>query len=273
MSKYKMVAIDLDGTLLGWHGTLTEENYRAISALADRGVIFVPTTGRALSEVPDELLRHPAVRYVISSNGTAIHDRCEGKSSIVAMDKETSKRVYGIMRKYPFYFSNHVNTVSYIDASIPEERVTDYGISAYYAKFFKDLGTPLDNYDEIFLSGVEVQMFAGFARDPKDILSVREELRGVEGIVFTTSAPGDIEVMPAEAGKGNGVRSLAEHLGIPLDEVITAGDNLNDLAMLRSSGASVASLWAVPEIKAATTHVQDEGHQHICEYILDSFFG
>ena len=68
MSKYKMVAIDLDGTLLGWHGTLTEENYRAISALADRGVIFVPTTGRALSEVPDELLRHPAVRYVITTS-------------------------------------------------------------------------------------------------------------------------------------------------------------------------------------------------------------
>jgi hypothetical protein len=42
--------------------------------------------------------------------------------------------------------------------------------------------------------------------------------------------------------------------------------------MLKISGASVASLWAIPEVKAETTHVQDEGHPHICEYIRDIFF-
>jgi Cof subfamily protein (haloacid dehalogenase superfamily) len=272
MKNYKIVATDLDGTLLGWQGFLTEENSRAISELHQRGVIFVPTTGRALSEIPRAVREHPAVRYIISSNGASIYDKETGKSDNANMDRETSGRVYRIMRKYPFFFSNHVDNVSYIDASIPEESVTDYGITPYYVNFFKEVATPRENYDEFFLSNPEVEMFAGFISDPEKMLLAREELRGVEGIVFTTSTTGDIEIFSPLAGKGNGVCRLASALGIPLDEVITAGDNHNDLDMLKISGASVASLWAIPEVKAETTHVQDEGHPHICEYIRDSFF-
>ena len=80
MSYIKLVASDLDGTLLTKSATLTEESSRAISEMTARGIQFLPTTGRALSEVPDSVRNHPSVEYIISSDGANITNlpRCGG---------------------------------------------------------------------------------------------------------------------------------------------------------------------------------------------------
>ncbi len=64
---YKIVASDLDGTLLGKDQSASDENLGVISELHRHGVEFVPAIGRALGEIPCELMQSEAVRYIITS--------------------------------------------------------------------------------------------------------------------------------------------------------------------------------------------------------------
>ena len=69
---YKILASDLDGTLLNTKGEISEGNLAAIKALHDAGILFVPTTGRAYNELPTVLKESPYVRYAICSSGVVI---------------------------------------------------------------------------------------------------------------------------------------------------------------------------------------------------------
>ena len=79
LSSYKLVACDLDGTLLREDHTVSPENLLAIAEMDRLGVQFVPTTGRALAEMPCELLSSPHIRYYITSDGAAIFDKNTGE--------------------------------------------------------------------------------------------------------------------------------------------------------------------------------------------------
>jgi len=59
---YKIVASDLDGTLLDSHGNISVENFEAIKQIADKGVYFVPASGRTLKEMPKDLIENQNIR-------------------------------------------------------------------------------------------------------------------------------------------------------------------------------------------------------------------
>ena len=66
---YKILCSDLDGTLLNSDSEISAENLAAIQAVAEKGVFFVPSTGRTFAELPQQLREHPSIRYIIYSNG------------------------------------------------------------------------------------------------------------------------------------------------------------------------------------------------------------
>ena len=74
MYKYKLIASDLDGTLLNEQSRISRENLDAITALTEKGVYFVPSTGRTYTEIPEQITEHPSIRYFIYSNGSVIYD-------------------------------------------------------------------------------------------------------------------------------------------------------------------------------------------------------
>ena len=70
----RLVALDLDGTLLNHEGKVTSRTQAALQAAADRGVAIVPTTGRPLGNLPPVVAQLPSIRYAITSNGAAVWD-------------------------------------------------------------------------------------------------------------------------------------------------------------------------------------------------------
>ena len=70
----RLVALDLDGTLLNHEGKVTSRTRAALQAAADRGVAIVPTTGRPLGNLPPVVAQLPGIRYAITSNGAAVWD-------------------------------------------------------------------------------------------------------------------------------------------------------------------------------------------------------
>ena len=97
MPNYKILSCDLDGTLLGPGATLSAENNAAITALTERGVTFVINTGRTYTEIPDMLRSHPAIPFVVCSNGAVIYNQKSNTSTSFCMTNELSGRVLDIL--------------------------------------------------------------------------------------------------------------------------------------------------------------------------------
>ena len=76
----KIIALDLDGTLLDSRKRLSERNFKALKAASERGVLVVPTTGRFFGMMPEAVRSLDFVRYAITVNGAAVFDREAGKT-------------------------------------------------------------------------------------------------------------------------------------------------------------------------------------------------
>ena len=79
----KLVASDLDGTLFTDEKTISDETRRTLEEITEKGILFVPCTGRAFASVPELVRTLPGVQYMIASNGASIYH------------VETGERVYG----------------------------------------------------------------------------------------------------------------------------------------------------------------------------------
>ena len=76
----KLIALDLDGTLLTSNKELTQRNYRALEKAAEMGIEVVPTTGRLVGALPEVIRKLPFLRYVISVNGAQVVDIHTGET-------------------------------------------------------------------------------------------------------------------------------------------------------------------------------------------------
>ena len=90
---YRLVASDLDGTLLRNDQTLSPENSEAITQMHAAGVQFAISTGRTYGEIPEVLRQHPGIRWYICSDGGLIYDKQENRSHTVCMEGSLQKLV------------------------------------------------------------------------------------------------------------------------------------------------------------------------------------
>ena len=97
MYKYKIVASDLDGTLLNNDSLLSEENKNAIAELDKKGIFFVPATGRTFAEVIPALKNNDHIRFIMHTNGAVIHDKKTGKHIINCMDTDLVSEILDIL--------------------------------------------------------------------------------------------------------------------------------------------------------------------------------
>ena len=100
MNSYKLVASDLDGTLLDNSGKISRQNLAAIESLLELGVHFVPCSGRTLSELPRELADNQKIRYIIHSNGATVLDRKTGDKILNCIPNRLSQKVFKIINSY-----------------------------------------------------------------------------------------------------------------------------------------------------------------------------
>ena len=115
MPNYTIIASDLDGTILRDDKTISQENLDAIKKFTEMGGIFVPTTGRAIGEVPDFLLNNPDIRYIICSDGTGIYDKQTGRCEFDAIPHDLLMRAIDIFLSFDTHIVIHHNNAAYSD--------------------------------------------------------------------------------------------------------------------------------------------------------------
>ena len=257
MSDIRIIALDLDGTLLDSGKNLSEANRAALAAAAEKGIHIVPTTGRFFGGMPESVRALPFVRYAITVNGAQVYDR-ETDTAIVReeLPLDTALAVMRYLDGFDVIYDCYQDNWGRMTA-VMQERAADYAPDAHYLKMIRELRKPYpDLKAHLEEERRDVQKIMLFARD----VAVREKI--AEGLrerfpqlAITASTWNNLELNSANAHKGLALQRFAEHLGFGLENCMAFGDGANDLTMVRMAGMGVAMSNACPEVLSAADHV------------------
>lgn len=237
MRAYKIIACDMDETLLSTDATICQRNIEAIARATAAGVKFVPCTGRGFTSVAGILqtlhLYNQPDQYVISFNGGSITEN-KGARSLFwdAIPFDLADTIYRRGVQYGMCMHIYTHEHCYVTMITPDEEAFLRGRMAYI---------PTDEKTLDFLRGKEeVGKLIITNTDDAVLQQIRREMAPLlDDIKVNFSSNRYIEFMHKNVTKGVGLLKLADLLGVKPEETMAIGDNINDIEMLEAAGLSV----------------------------------
>ena len=250
----KLIASDMDGTLLNHNHKIPKENVKLINFAKNQGIEFVVATGRAYYEALPALNEENINCDVISFNGGIVYDKNGNIISITPMLPKDLYYTIEILKSfdisYQLYTKNTIYTTSietdinaYIDLIGSNGYEPDVEHLRAEAQQKLDVGyiTEVENI-ELYLNEKEnppIKIIA-ISNDISKLENATKLLSENTSISVTSSGANNIEIMHKDATKGEALKEIAKIYGINLENTVAIGDNLNDQAMLDIVGYSVA---------------------------------
>ncbi|MGL5821338.1 MAG: Cof-type HAD-IIB family hydrolase [Sarcina sp.] len=257
---YKLICIDMDGTLLNSKHEVPEFNREMIKKATEKGVKIAITTGRLFASARKYSDIIGVEAPIIASNGAYIREK---NSDDVIYESNFSKeqfdKVLKVIRKYDFtVYMNTSNTVI-SESIVPDTHaykvVNDELEEAWKIKFVE--GHNFENVYKKYHGDILKTIFIDEKNNKEELVKAKAELAKFEDLEVVSSWENNFEVMPAGTSKGSAVEKLAETLGIKREEVICIGDSENDLSMIKYAGLGVAMGNAIDVIKENADYVTD----------------
>ncbi|MGH4118328.1 Cof-type HAD-IIB family hydrolase [Clostridium sp.] len=258
---YKLICIDMDGTLLNDKKNISERNLRAIRLAYEKGVRIAVCTGRIFTSADffSELLGVKSP--VIASNGAYIREKDRDEVVYKAiLGAEKCKKLLAVFRRYDIYPHYYTKDTVFTEKLI------------YSSKFYEEVNKtlPMDKQVKIELvkdwnvvfQKYEKEIFKGIAvnSDVDKIQKAKSILRDMGDFEVVSSRFDNFEVMNKGVSKGSAVKILADYYGITREQVICIGDSENDLSMIKFAGLGVAMANGDDDVKAAASYITDDNN-------------
>lgn len=279
----KLIAIDLDGTLLSSNIEISEENVQAIQKAQEAGHVVMICSGRAPEDIKTVIAQTPLKCPVAGSNGTMV--LADNKLlSQISIDKNNVKSVANILneKKYPFkiYSSQGIFVASTwterMLAFLEQNQEVSKGLTPKEYKFMTEQPKETDSIkifdhidDVLNQENISIQKF--FIPTISGKTELISTLKEIDGISITTSGPFNIEIMDTNGHKGNGIKVMAEYYNIPIENTVAIGDNFNDVPMLEVAGLSVAMGNADPSVKDIADVVTLTNNEHGVAHAIEKY--
>ncbi len=270
--EYRIIASDLDGTLLNNEKEVSPENLEAIDRMTELGAYFVPCSGRTLAEIYENVKGIPSIRYIIFSDGAVIYDKKTGERIERCMSREKAKPALDVIFDHSNSLTVRYKGESYVDATAHNEKdYTYHRVAPPYQKMIFEVCRPMWDYKRFCYALDGIEMICIHFHSDEELEKCKARLEMIEGISVTRLEVQSIEVYDAEAGKGNGLLRLAEHLGYSKEATIGVGDSGNDIDMLRKAGLSLVASNGLDIAKAEADTIICSNEEHIAKYILENY--
>ena len=263
MSRIKLVAFDLDNTLLDKDKKISSENLEALKYAKSKGIYIVPTTGRLFDNIPQEL--KDLCRYFILVNGAFIYDyQTDTNSDFALIPKDLALEILSYGDTLPCIYDSYIEYHGYMSAS-QYEMLFDYMPDHNYAVTMKAKRSPVPDLKGYILEGSrDVQKIQYYFQDleerERQIAALGEKFPGL--LYISTSLQSNIEINIADAIKGNAIRRLCAKLGLSTDEVAGFGDGTNDLSLIKEAGTGVCMSNGAAECLACADIITEYDCNH-----------
>lgn len=268
----KLIASDMDGTLLNSDHKIPKENIELIKFAQKNGIQFVVATGRAYYEALPALNNENIKCDVISFNGGIIYDKNGNIINITPMKLKDLYYTIEILKSleisYQLYTKNTIYTNSietditaYIDLIRANGEEPNEQHLRQEARNRLALGyiTEVDNI-ELYLNQVNNPAIKviGISNDLEKLKHATELLSGNDNISVTSSGANNVEIMDKKATKGEALKIVADIHDINLKNAIAIGDNLNDQAMLDIVEYSIAMKNGNKELQKTSKFITEK---------------
>ena len=250
----KLIALDLDDTLLNDNREITDKTVLALRECAKKGIYVVLCSGRAEDAILPfvrrlEIAGYEAGRFLIAINGCSIFD-LHKRQQIFCRKVESE-----ILLK-----ANEIAEAKGLRSEVYTPDTIYYREETKWTKLDVDLcglkGAKIEKYEEFLEQGFTKMLVPG---EPSELIKLQEELRkefGNRAVIFT-SKPYFLEILPPNCGKGEATQWLANSLGFGMDKVMGFGDSMNDESLIRMAGYGVAMCNGLEEIKKIADYITE----------------
>ena len=257
--RIRLLATDLDGTLLNRKHQLSDVNLAALKACADKGIIICAATGRARSSLPDNVAGFEGMKYLITANGAKIYN---AKTNEILREEYLSEEAIEYVRPYLYdkeilceYFWNG-------DPHVEESRFHNaegYGIPFWFSDYFFASRIPTADFES------EVETHAREIENVTFVFDTDEKKERVSSFLLkrndlyelTSAFAFHFEIGGKGVSKAAALEFILQREGIHPDDIICFGDNHNDAAMMKYAGISVAPANSVNEVQQISDFVTD----------------
>ena len=255
---FRLVAMDLDGTLVTGGHHIPTACAEAIGEAQARGVHIILATGR---------MHHSAVDFaerlglgdapVISYNGAMVRRAQSGET--ILHDPVPAEATEEILA---YCIENRANIHYYVDDVMYVLKVDHWARS-----YLERTGSaPVPVGDVRRLAGKEPTKILIIDRPDRAERYLAEAGERFDGRVYVTrSLPEYIEFLSVTASKGRALRAVADHLGVPLEETLGLGDMINDLPLIGAAGLGIAMHHAPESVRQAAAVVTGPGDEGVAE--------
>jgi Cof subfamily protein (haloacid dehalogenase superfamily) len=271
-----MIVTDLDGTLLNREGKVSEENLQAIRDAMRKGIHVVVATGRSHAGAT-EILKEAGFRCpLIHLNGACIRTEEGSLIRTIELERDLARQLHQIFQEIGIYHEIYTERgiyanrdgINHLKVEMDLIQSANPTVQPELLKFVasKQFRTSRvrDAHFEDVLEHAETRIYKvlAFSMVEKKLREARQRAKSLQGLVVTSSAENNIEINHPDAQKGEAVSFYAEHVGIPLSEVMVIGDNYNDLSMMKVAGVPVAMGNAEEPIKRACRYVTKTNYEN-----------
>ncbi|MBR5122396.1 MAG: HAD family phosphatase [Anaerotignum sp.] len=275
MKQIKLVASDLDGTLLNRNKEITPRLFGALKNLDELGVFFVPSTGRPFGTVPKAIKELPFLKYVITSNGATIYDAVEQKNIIENfLTPEAVDAVIEIAKELPVITEYFIDGKAYIAKAVYDD-LTPFELTESHEAYIKNSRTPVEDFwNEMKKNNTVLENINLVFKDMDLRKEIWDKLKATELASVTAATTKNIEITSLFATKAKALEKLCDLLGLTREQVLAMGDGDNDMPMIQFAGIGVAMENGEEHIKQAADIIADDcndfGAAKILEQIIAS---
>ena len=271
-SSIRLIASDLDGTLLNSRSEISEANLQAIRRLSENGILFVPCTGRTESEFPAALKDPVHMRYAIQSNGAVILDRKTNTRVTDCLSRAQTARILALLAHYEVHVTVRQSGGCYFDeAHATREDYDYYSVHPLHVHVLDRYAHTVPQFEEWMRSLEEIEVISAFFRRTEDHAECRERMLALGGCNVAVPVPCGLEIFSATASKGNALLRLAKLLGIDRAATVGVGDSDNDRTLLESAGLSLAVSNATDALKSISDRVICSNDEDAIDYIASQY--
>ena len=280
----KVIASDMDGTLLGDDHKPAPETLAAVQRACDSGIRFMIATGRNFPGAMAELKECGLVCDYIVSSGAEVRNPRQQVVAVHPISMELCRTIYEEIKDYPISVTfctdgndYKIGTPEEIEESLmlqmhlffsdlPREELVQ---TETYQRIIRSTKTVSD-MDELEAAKVPIYKLFLYSEDKGMLGELKQRLEQNKEIAVASSFPTNLEITDVRAQKGPVLKEYIESLGYTMDEVMALGDSLNDLSMIEMDfGATVAMANAEPEVKDAAKYITKSNTEFGVAYAID----